>query len=129
MEKRVSIHMNGGKQMPRKTVFDMKFKDVYPAIIAKAERKGRTKEEVYEVTSWLTGYTGADIDSCLASDDSYAAFFENAPSYHPNADLIKGWICGMRVQDIEDPLIKRMRQLDKLVDELAHGKTMDKIKR
>lgn len=111
--------------MPRQSVFDMKLSKVYPMLVAKAERKGRTKEEVDEVTSWLTGYDMTSIDL----DMTYADFFKNAPAYNPRADLIKGSVCGMMVEEIEDPLMKKIRQLDKLVDELAKGKSVEKILR
>lgn len=115
--------------MPRKTVFEMSFADVYPALIRKAERKDRSRAEVYEVTSWLTGYTAEQIDAALASDISYGAFLSESPAYNPRSELITGKVCGIQVEAIEDPLMKRLRQLDKLVDELAKGKTMDKVLR
>ena len=115
--------------MPRKTIFDMSFAGVYPALIQKAEKKGRTRAEVYEVTAWLTGYTAEQIDAALASDTSYGAFLSDAPAYNPRAELITGKICGIQVETIEDPLMKRVRQLDKLVDELAKGKAMEKVLR
>ena len=111
--------------MPRQSVFDMKVSKVYPLLVAKAERKGRTKEEVDEIILWLTGYDMSSVDQ----DITYAEFFENAPAYNPHADLIKGSVCGVRVENIEDPLMKKIRQLDKLVDELAKGKPMEKILR
>ena len=110
--------------MPRQSVFDMKVSKVYPLLVAKAEKKGRTKAEVDEVTSWLTGY---DMESANL-DVSYAEFFNNAPAY-TRAELITGKICGIQVETIEDPLMKKIRQLDKLVDELAKGKPMEKILR
>ena len=111
--------------MPRQSVFDMKVSKVYPLLVAKAEKKGRTKAEVDEVTAWLTGY---DMESANL-DVSYAEFFNNAPAYNPRAELITGKICGIRVETIKDPLMKKIRQLDKLVDELAKGKPMEKILR
>ncbi len=111
--------------MPRQSVFDMKVSKVYPLLVAKAERKGRTKEEVDEIILWLTGYDMSSVDQEI----TYAEFFENAPAYNPRADLIKGAVCGVRVENIEDPLMKKIRQLDKLVDELAKGKPMEKILR
>ena len=111
--------------MPRQSVFDMKVSKVYPLLVAKAEKKGRTKAEVDEVTSWLTGY---DMESANL-DVSYAEVFNNAPAYNPRAELITGKICGIQVETIEDPLMKKIRQLDKLVDELAKGKPMEKILR
>ena len=111
--------------MPRQSVFDMKVSKVYPLLVAKAERKGRTKEEVDEIILWLTGYDMSSVDQEI----TYAEFFENAPAYKPRADLIKGAVCGVRVENIEDPLMKKIRQLDKLIDELAKGKPMEKILR
>ena len=111
--------------MPRQSVFDMKVSTVYPLLVAKAERKGRTKAEVDEVTSWLTGYDMETADL----DVTYAEFFDNAPAYNPRAELITGKICGIQVEAIEDPLMKKIRQLDKLVDELAKGKPMEKVLR
>ena len=115
--------------MPRKTIFDMSFAGVYPALIQKAEKKGRTRAEVYEVTAWLTGYTAEQIDAALGSDISYGAFLSEAPAYNPRSELITGKICGIQVETIEDPLMKKVRQLDKLVDELAKGKAMEKVLR
>ncbi len=108
--------------MARQSVFDMPFSRVYPMLISKAERKGRTRKEVDEVTSWLTGYSPAQIDEALSSEITYGDFFSGAPAYNPRADLITGKICGIQVEAIEDPLMKKIRQLDKLVDELARGK-------
>ena len=111
--------------MPRQSVFDMKVSKVYPLLIAKAEKKGRTKAEVDEVISWLTGYDMSAVDPEM----TYGEFFDRAPDYNPRAELITGSICGVRVETIEDPRMKRIRQLDKLVDELAKGKPMEKIRR
>ena len=111
--------------MPRQSVFDMKLSKVYPLLVAKAEKKGRSKAEVDEVISWLTGYDMATVDL----DMTYAEFFKNAPAYNPRAEMITGSVCGVKVESIEDPLMKKIRQLDKLVDELAKGKPMEKILR
>ncbi len=111
--------------MPRQSVADMKVSKVYPLLVAKAERKHRTKEEVDEVIRWLTGYDMNTIDL----DVTYAEFFHNAPAFNPRASLITGSVCGVKVETIEDPLMKKVRQLDKLVDELAKGKPMEKILR
>ena len=111
--------------MPRQSVFDMKLSQVYPLLIAKAERKGRTKAEVDAVTEWLTGYDMSSVDL----DVTCAEFFGDAPGWNPRAELITGTVCGVRVETIEDPLMKRIRQLDKLVDELAKGKPLEKILR
>ena len=111
--------------MPRQSVFDMKVSKVYPLLVQKAERKGRTKDEVDQVTAWLTGYDMKTVDM----DVSYAEFFENAPAMNPRANLITGSVCGVKVQEIDDPLMQKIRWLDKLVDELAKDKPMDKILR
>ena len=111
--------------MPRQSVFDMKVSKVYPLLVAKAQKKGRTKAEVDEVTEWLTGYDMKTADL----DVTYAEFFNNAPAYNPRSELITGKICGVQVETIDDPLMKKVRQLDKLVDELAKGKPLEKIKR
>ena len=115
--------------MPRKTVFEMSFANVYSALIQKAERKGRTRAEVDQVTSWLTGYTLDQVAAIFASDMTYGAFLSSAPAYNPRSELITGKVCGIQVETIEDPLMKRVRQLDKLVDELAKGKPMEKVLR
>ena len=118
-----------GFDMKRQSIFDMKFSDVYPLLIQKAERKNRTRSDVYEVTSWLTGYTAEQIDAFLVSDITYGSFLSNSPDYNPRSDLISGKVCGVQVETIEDPLMKKIRQLDKLVDELAKGKAMEKVMR
>lgn len=115
--------------MANEKIYGMLFTKVFPTLIAKAERKGRKKEEVYEITEWLTGYSEDNIDNALASEMTYGEFFLNAPALNPNRKLIKGVICGIRVEDIEEPLMQEIRYLDKLVDELAKGKSMEKIKR
>ena len=111
--------------MPRQNVFEMKVSMVYPLLVAKAERKGRTKAEVDEVTAWLTGYDMETVDL----DVSYAEFFNNAPAMNPRAELFKGSVCGVKVDEIDDPLMQKIRWLDKLVDELAKGKPMEKVLR
>ena len=115
--------------MKRQSIFDMKFSDVYPLLIQKAERKNRTRSDVYEVTSWLTGYTAEQIDAFLESDITYGSSLSNSPDYNPRSDLISGKLCGVQVETIDDPLMKKLRQLDKLVDELAKGKAMEKVMR
>ncbi len=102
---------------------------VYPLLIAKAERKGRTKEEVDEICCWLTGYTSEQISQQISKDVSYETFFQEAPQINANCHMITGSVCGVRVESIEDPLMQKIRWLDKLVDELAKGKPMDKILR
>lgn len=115
--------------MNNEKIYGMLFSKVYPMLYAKAERKGRIKEEVDEITSWLTGYSTEKITTLLHSDLTYGEFFTQAPSLNENRRLIKGVICGVRVEDIEEPLMQEIRYLDKLIDELAKGKSMDKIKR
>ena len=107
----------------------MSFAGVYPHYVEKAEKKGRTKEEVDEVIRWLTGYTKAGLAREIEKRTSFRDFFEKAPKFNPNASLIKGVVCGIRVEDIEDPLMQKIRYLDKLIDELAKGKKMEKILR
>ena len=107
----------------------MSFASVYPAYIAKAQRKGRTKEEVDEIIRWLTGYTQRQFEKQLEKQTDFEAFFAEAPQLNPSRILIKGTICGVRLEEIEEPTMKEIRYLDKLVDELAKGKAMDKILR
>ena len=110
-------------------VFSMSFAKIYPLLVQKAERKGRTQAEVDEVVFWLTGYDAEGLKSQLDKNVDLATFYAEAPRMHPNRDLIKGVVCGVRVETIEDPLMKQIRQLDKLVDDLAKGKPMEKILR
>lgn len=110
-------------------VFSMSFAKIYPLLVQKAERKGRTQAEVDEVVFWLTGYDAEGLKSQLDKNVDLATFYAEAPQMNPNRDLIKGGVCGVRVEAIEDPLMKQIRQLDKLVDELAKGKPMEKILR
>lgn len=110
-------------------IYQMQFGRVYPLYIQKAERKNRTKAEVNHVISWLTGYEISDIEKLALSDITFESFFNDAPMLHPNRDLIKGLICGIRVEEIIEPLMQNIRYLDKLIDELAKGKSMDKILR
>ena len=107
----------------------MNFAKVYPLLVQKAERKGRTKTEVDEVICWLTGYDADGLQSQIDKGVDLTTFYAEAPCMHPNRDLIKGVVCGIRVENVEDPLMKTIRQLDKLVDELAKGKAMEKILR
>ncbi|WP_314138990.1 DUF2200 domain-containing protein [uncultured Plantibacter sp.] len=110
-------------------IFTTSFASVYPLYVAKVERKGRTKAEVDQVITWLTGYDDAAIERVLADGTDFETFFADAPAMHPHASLITGLICGIRVEEIEDPLMQRVRQLDKLVDEVAKGKKMTSILR
>ena len=115
--------------MPRADVTQMPFAKLYPLLVAKAVKKGRARQEVDEVTAWLTGYTPEDIARMEQSELSYGDFFRNAPAMNPNRALITGTVCGVRVETIEDPLMRDIRCLDKLVDELAKGKPVEKILR
>ena len=115
--------------MPRMDVTEMPFAKLYSLLVAKAEKKGRTRQEVDQVTGWLTGYTPEQLAAMEQSEISYGKFFRAAPAINPNCTLITGKICGVRVEEIEDPLIRQIRYLDKLVDELAKGKPMEKILR
>lgn len=115
--------------MPEHKVFSMAFAKVYPLYVEKARRKGRTQDEVDRVICWLTGYDRAELHQQIERETNIKAFFAQAPAMHPNRDLIRGVVCGIRVEDVEDPLIKKVRQLDKLVDELARGKALEKILR
>lgn len=115
--------------MGNERIYNMLFAKVYPLLIAKAEKKGRTSAEVYEVTSWLTGYTPEQIEAALSAEMTYGDFFRNAPCPNPCRTLITGTVCGVRVETVEEPLMREIRYLDKLVDELAKGKAMEKILR
>ncbi|WP_312458746.1 DUF2200 domain-containing protein [Proteiniclasticum sp.] len=110
-------------------VFSMSFGRIYPMYVAKAEKKGRTKEEVDEIILWMTGYDEEGLQKVLREEKTVERFFQEAPKLHPNRTLIKGVICGVRVEEIEDPLMREVRYLDKLIDELAKGKAMEKILR
>ena len=107
----------------------MPFAAVYPAYVKKAERKGRTKQEVDRVICWLTGYDQASLNEQIQRNADIQAFFAQAPAMNPNSSLITGVVCGVRVEEVADPLMQRIRQLDKMIDELAKGKTMAKILR
>ena len=115
--------------MSNERVFRMAFSAVYPLLVQKAEKKGRTKAEVDTVICWLTGYDESGLAAQLEKAVSYETFFAEAPRINPNADKITGVICGVRVEDIDDPLMQKVRWLDKLVDELAKGKAMAKVLR
>ncbi len=115
--------------MERPRIFAMSFSSIYPLYIQKAEKKGRTKEEVDEIIFWLTGYDEHSLQQQIIKETDLEAFFKQAPHINPNAVLIKGVICGYRVEEIEDDLMRQIRYLDKLIDELAKGKAMQKILR
>ena len=110
-------------------IYTTSFAKVYPFLVAKAEKKGRTKEEVDEIIRWLTGYSQKGLDAQLAEGTDYETFFAEAPAMNPSRHLIKGTICGVRIEEIEEPTMREIRYLDKLVDELAKGRPMSKILR
>ncbi len=110
-------------------IFAMAFSRVYPMYIQKAERKNRTKAEVDQIICWLTGYSQAELQRQIGRDVDFETFFADAPAINPASSLIKGVVCGIRVEDVEDPLMQKIRHLDKLIDELAKGKAMAKILR
>ena len=115
--------------MDQQRVFKMSFASVYPLYVQKAEKKGRKKKEVDEVICWLTGYTAQALAKQIKERKDLQTFFAEAPALHPNAGKITGVICGVRIEEIEDPLMRKIRYLDKLVDELAKGRPMEKILR
>ncbi len=115
--------------MAKHRIFTTAFASVYPLYVKKAENKGRTKEEVDEIIRWLTGYDQKGLQRQLDQKSDFETFFAEAPEMNPNCALIKGVVCGVRVEEVEDPLMQRIRYLDKLVDELAKGKAMEKILR
>ena len=115
--------------MPKHRIFATTFARVYPLYVQKAERKNRTKEEVDRIICWLTGYDQAGLKQQLEQQNDFETFFAQAPAIHPKSSLIRGVVCGVRVEEIEDPLMRKIRYLDKLIDELAKGKAMEKILR
>ena len=119
--------MNTVIKKPR--IYTMSFANVYPHYVAKAEKKGRTKDEVNKIICWLTRYSESQLENILKSDTDFESFFANAPQLNPLRELIKGVVCGIRVEEIEESTMREIRYLDKLIDELAKGKVMDKILR
>jgi hypothetical protein len=119
----------GELAMPRHNIFTTAFAKVYPLYIQKAERKSRTKEEVDQIICWLTGYGQTGLQQQIKQGNDFETFFAQAPGINPNISLIKGVVCGVRVEEVDDPLMQKIRYLDKLIDELAKGKSMDKILR
>lgn len=117
------------KKNQKHRIYTMSFARVYPAYIAKAEKKGRTKEEVDQIICWLTGYTKRSLASELKKEIDFETFFKKAPKMNPARKLITGVICGVRIEEIKDKTMREIRYLDKLIDELAKGKTMEKILR
>jgi hypothetical protein len=115
--------------MPKNQVSAMKFAKVYPLYVQKAERKDRTQAEVDEIICWLTGYDQKGLAKQIKKECDFETFFAEAPRMHPNCKLIKGVVCGVRIEEITDPLMRKVRYLDKLIDELAKGKKMEKILR
>lgn len=115
--------------MKKHNIYTMSFAKVYPLLVTKAERKGRTKTEVDEIIFWLTGYSQEELEEILKNETDLETFFKEAPKLNPSRLLIKGLVCGVRVEDIEEPIMKEIRYLDKLIDELAKGKAMEKILR
>lgn len=115
--------------MPGHRIFSTPFASVYPMYVQKAKRKGRTQKEVDRVICWLTGYDQAGLLHQIKKKADFETFFAQAPAIHPNSNLIKGVVCGVRVEEVKDPLMQKIRQLDKLIDELAKGKAMEKVLR
>ncbi|GCF92903.1 hypothetical protein NRIC_07940 [Enterococcus florum] len=115
--------------MAEHRIFTMSVASVYPHYVTKAEKKGRTKAEVDEIFRWLTGYSQKELEGQLESKADFRTFFAEAPAMNPSRELIKGVVCGIRVEEVEDPLMREIRYLDKLIDELAKGKKMEKILR
>ncbi|MCB9138148.1 MAG: DUF2200 domain-containing protein [Caldilineaceae bacterium] len=115
--------------MAEHRIFTMEFAGVYPLYVQKAERKNRTREEVDQIIRWLTGYSQAELAQQIGEGNDFRTFFAQAPAMNPNRSLIKGVVCGVRVEEIDDPLMQQIRYLDKLIDELAKGKAMEKILR
>ncbi len=115
--------------MPKHRIFTTAFAKVYPLYVQKAQRKNRTKDEIDQIIRWLTGYSQARLEKQIKQQSDFETFFAQAPAINPNTSLIKGVVCGVRVEDVADPLMQKIRYLDKLVDELAKGKTMEKILR
>lgn len=113
----------------RHRIFTIAFSSVYPLYVQKAERKGRTKDEVDRIICWLTGYDDAALARQIGRGIDFETFFAEAPAIHPNSSLVRGTVCGVRVEDLSDPLMRQIRILDKLIDELAKGKAMEKILR
>lgn len=115
--------------MAKHRIFTTPFANVYPMYVQKAERKQRTKAEVDQIICWLTGYDQAGLQRQLDLQNDFETFFAQSPAFHPNAALIKGVVCGVRVEEVEDPLMRKIRYLDKLIDELAKGRPLEKILR
>ena len=115
--------------MPKHRIFATSFASVYPLYVQKAERKARTKSEVDRIICWLTGYSEEGLQQQIQQGSDFETFFARAPAIHPNSSLVEGVVCGVRVEEVADPLMKKIRTLDKLIDELARGRPMEKILR
>ena len=115
--------------MPKHRIFTTPFAKVYLLYINKVERKGRTRKEVDQIIRWLTGYSAVQLRQQIKKENDFETFFAQAPAFNPKSSLIKGVVCGVRVEEVEDPLMRKFRYLDKLIDELANGKAMEKILR
>ena len=115
--------------MPKHRIFTTPFAKVYPMYVQKAERKGRTRKEVDQIIRWLTGYSAEQLRQQIKKENDFETFFSQAPAFNPKSSLIKGVVCGVRVEEVDDPLMRKLRYLDKLIDELAKGKAMEKILR
>lgn len=125
MQEQIYMEIN----MEKHKIYRMKLSKIYPLLVQKAEKKNRTKQEVDEIIFWLTGYDETGLKKQLDDDVDYGTFFEEAPSMNPGCALIKGSVCGVKVEEIEDPLMQKIRYLDKLIDELAKGRPMERILR
>jgi hypothetical protein len=125
----IVIRITEAKRMPKHRIYTTSVASVYPHYLAKAEKKGRTKAEVDEIICWLTGYSQRELEGQLKSKIDFETFFAEAPRLNPARTLVKGVICGVRIEDIEESTMREIRYLDKLIDELAKGRTMDKILR
>jgi hypothetical protein len=125
----ISLRKRGGRNMNKHKIYTMSFASVYPHYVTKAEKKGRTKIEVDEIIRWLTGYSQEELEAQLKKQVDFETFFTESPKLNSSRTLIKGVVCGVRVEDIEEPMMREIRYLDKLIDELAKGKVMEKILR
>jgi hypothetical protein len=126
---KAKMKSNTKAKAPGHRVFACQFAKIYPLYVKKAERKNRTKQEVDQIICWLTGFTAAALQKQIQGDNDLAAFFAAAPVMNPKTSVIKGTVCGVRVQEVEDPLMRKIRYLDLLIDELARGRPMEKILR
>lgn len=115
--------------MSEHKIFSMSFAKVYPMYVQKAERKNRSQAEVNEIIRWLTGYSQGELEAQIETGNDFRTFFAEAPDFNPDSSMIKGVVCGVRVEEVEDPLMQKIRYLDKLIDELAKGRNMDNILR